>query len=62
MTDYVVEAWIHLRTAYVAVAPHLCQKAEEYARVAYKICTGEDVTFEEFLWRKDREATELLTD
>ena len=55
MTDYVVEAWIHLRTAYVALAPHLCQKAEEYARVAYKICTGEDV-------RKDREATELPTD
>ena len=55
MTDYVVEAWEHLQTAYVALAPHLCQKAAEYARVAYKICTGEDV-------RKDREATELPTD
>lgn len=47
MEDRVIETWTHLWAAYGNVAPHLCKKAEEYARVAYKICIGEDDTFEE---------------
>jgi len=36
-----------LWTAYTQVAPDLCEKAEEYAKVTYKICIGEDDTFDE---------------
>lgn len=46
MRDQVVETWVHLWTAYAQVAPNLCKKAEEYAKVAYKVCVGEDETFE----------------
>ena len=45
--DQVIEIWTHLWIAYGEVAPHLCKKAEEYARVSYKICIGEDETFDE---------------
>ena len=31
----------------VFLAPGLCKKAEEYAKVTYKICIGEDDTFDE---------------
>lgn len=47
MTDDVVRLWVHLWNVYSARAPHLLQKAAEYGRLAYKICVGEDVTFEE---------------
>ena len=47
MTDGVVEAWIHLCNAYLSFAPHLYHKAVACAKVAYRICIGEDVTFEE---------------
>ncbi|KAN0087063.1 hypothetical protein V8E54_000751 [Elaphomyces granulatus] len=60
MMDYVIEAWIHLRAAYMTLAPHLCQRAEECARLAYKMCIGEDVTFEESLGRKAREEVNPL--
>lgn len=56
MTDSVIETWIHLWTAYAMVAPHLCQGAEEYARISYRICVGEDVTFEESYGKKARQA------
>ena len=46
-----VEVWTHLWTAYAKVAPQLCKKAEEYARVSYKICIGEDETFDEKVGR-----------
>ena len=46
MKDHVVETWVHLWTAYAQVAPNLCKKAEEYAKIAYKVCVGEDETFE----------------
>jgi len=55
MVDSVIETWLHLWTAYARVAPHLCQKAEECAKVAYRICIGEDVTFEESCGTKARE-------
>ena len=49
--DHVIEVWTHLWTAYAQVAPHLCQKAEQYARISYKICIGEDETFDEKVGR-----------
>ncbi|KAL8694772.1 MAG: hypothetical protein Q9218_000618 [Villophora microphyllina] len=45
--DHLVQAWVHLWTAYAQVAPQLCSKAEEYAKTTYKICVGEDDTFDE---------------
>ncbi|KAF7502553.1 hypothetical protein GJ744_005492 [Endocarpon pusillum] len=45
--DYVVEAWVHLWKAYMHVAPQLSGQAEECARTAYRICVGEDVTFDQ---------------
>jgi hypothetical protein len=56
MVDSVVETWVHLWTAYAMVAPHLCQGAEECARISYRICVGEDGTFEEFYGKKARQA------
>lgn len=46
MVDGVLETWLHLWTAYAIVAPSLYQKMEENAKLAYKMCVGEDVTFE----------------
>ncbi|KAL9609961.1 MAG: hypothetical protein Q9167_005313 [Letrouitia subvulpina] len=45
--DCLVQAWVHLWTAYAQVAPNLCSKAEKMAKIAYKICIGEDDTFDE---------------
>ncbi len=56
MVENVIETWIHLWTAYAVVAPHLCQGAEESARISYRICVGEDVTFEESCGQKARQA------
>lgn len=36
-----------LSSAYHSVAPDLEIQAEEYARISYKICLGEDETFDE---------------
>jgi hypothetical protein len=47
MVDSVIETWVHLWTAYATVAPEWSEKAEGYAKMAYRICIGEDVTFEE---------------
>ena len=47
MQDRLIETWVHLWTAYARVAPASCRKVEECARIAYKICVGEDETFEE---------------
>ncbi|KAK4694738.1 hypothetical protein P7C71_g2891, partial [Lecanoromycetidae sp. Uapishka_2] len=47
MQDYVVEAWVFLWAAFATIAPELCGKAEECAKTAYRICIGEDVTFDE---------------
>jgi SET domain len=48
--DEAIMAWIHLCNAYTVFAPHLLQKAKECAMVTYKICVGEDVTFDESYW------------
>ena len=47
MEDCLIQTWVHLWTAYAHVAPGLCGKAEECARITYRICMGEDDTFEE---------------
>jgi hypothetical protein len=49
MMDGVIETWIHLCDDYVTFAPHMLQKAEECAKVAYRICVGGDVTFDEMV-------------
>ncbi|KAK1753277.1 hypothetical protein QBC47DRAFT_304481 [Echria macrotheca] len=45
MIDTVLDAWLYLQEAYWIVAPHLAVSALGYARTAYKICVGEDVSF-----------------
>ncbi|KAI0427917.1 hypothetical protein F5Y09DRAFT_332956 [Xylaria sp. FL1042] len=40
-----VRAFMYLYEAYKLVAPELCPKAKEYAKVTYCICTGTDVAF-----------------
>lgn len=56
MQDHVVEAWVFLWTAFAKIAPANCDKAEECAKTAYKICVGEDVTFDEKYGKMAREA------
>ncbi|KAJ5324338.1 hypothetical protein N7476_002938 [Penicillium atrosanguineum] len=47
MIDSVVGCWMILSGAYHVVAPGLEAQAEEYARISYRICIGEDQTFDE---------------
>ena len=56
VNDHLVEAWVHLWAAYAHVAPSLCEKVEECAKIAYKLCVGEDVTFDEGYGKMAREA------
>ena len=51
MDDSVLEAWIHLYIAYTELAPQLCSRVEEYARLSYKMCVGESVTFDKHAGR-----------
>lgn len=49
MTDGVVTVvgcWMILCCAYHQLAPILTSQAEGYARVSYRICIGEDETFD----------------
>ncbi|KAJ5692599.1 TPR domain protein [Penicillium macrosclerotiorum] len=45
--DNLVRCWMVLSYAYNAVAPDLELQARKYAKLTYKICVGEDETFEE---------------
>ena len=59
MVDPLIENWVHLWVAYerlVSRRPEPRKKAEEYARMTYKICIGEDETFEEQVGRVARKA------
>ena len=59
MVDALIETWVHLWMAYerlVPRRPELCKKAEAYAKTTYKICIGEDETFEEQVGRVARKA------
>lgn len=47
MEDELVGGWIALSRAYRLVAPDLEAAARAYAKICYKICVGEDETFEE---------------
>ena len=47
MVDHLIECWMLLSGAYHVVAPDLETQAEEYAKISYKICVGEDETFDE---------------
>ncbi|KAI2900058.1 hypothetical protein CBS63078_7047 [Aspergillus niger] len=45
--DVLVRCWMILCRAYGEVAPELADQAEYYARTTYRICIGEDETFED---------------
>ena len=56
MIDSVIEIWAHMWTAYAAIAPQLCPKAEEYTKTSYRICVGWDEMFEDYCGKMVREA------
>lgn len=47
MEDHLIGCWMLLSLAYHLVAPDLEAQAQEYARITYKICIGEDESFDE---------------
>ncbi|KAH8799851.1 TPR domain protein [Xylogone sp. PMI_703] len=47
MVESVIKCWVILGDAYEIVAPDLQIQAEQYAKLSYKVCVGEDETFEE---------------
>ncbi|KAK2765676.1 hypothetical protein FQN54_008532 [Arachnomyces sp. PD_36] len=47
ITDSLVGCWMGLSNAYREVAPGLADQAEKYARITYRVCVGEDETFDE---------------
>ncbi|KNG84245.1 hypothetical protein ANOM_007397 [Aspergillus nomiae NRRL 13137] len=47
MVDQLIEIWLVLAEAFHTVSPELEAMAERYARITYKICVGEDETFED---------------
>lgn len=47
MADSLVDCWILLSKSYERVAPKLKHTADVYAKISYKICVGEDETFDE---------------
>ncbi|EAW07588.1 TPR domain protein [Aspergillus clavatus NRRL 1] len=47
MKDSLVGCWMILSTAYRDIAPELAIQAGEYARITYRICVGEDETFDQ---------------
>lgn len=47
ITDAVVGCWMILCCSYRELAPTLASQAEGYARVSYRICVGEDETFDQ---------------
>jgi hypothetical protein len=47
MLDSLIEAFLHARTAFEALhAWDDSKRAEEYARIVYRIVIGEDTSFE----------------
>lgn len=56
MCDSVIEAWLSYWAACAIVEPELVGMAEEGARMAYRICVGEDGSFERTVGRRVREA------
>lgn len=60
MNDGVVGCWMILCLAYRDLAPTLASQAEGYARVSYKICVGEDDTFDKTYSRLSARADGFL--
>lgn len=57
VVDPVIRIWLLLWIAYARLLPRqpeLSKKLEEYTRTTYKICTGEDETFEQNVLREAR--------
>ena len=61
MTDGVVGCWMILCCAYRELAPPLASHAEGYARVSYRICIGEDETFDQTYSRLSNRVDGFLT-
>ncbi|OQD61514.1 hypothetical protein PENPOL_c016G08758 [Penicillium polonicum] len=61
MNDGVVGCWMILCLAYRELAPTLASQAEGYARVSYKICVGEDETFDKTYSRLSDRTDGFLT-
>ncbi|KAJ6118364.1 hypothetical protein N7471_013831 [Penicillium samsonianum] len=61
MTDGVVGCWMILCCAYQELAPTLASQAEGYARVSYRICVGEDETFDQTYNRLSNRVDGFLT-
>ena len=47
MLPGVIEAWVYLCSVYSVLAPQYLQQARDCAKLAYKICIGEDHTFKQ---------------
>ncbi|PYI07190.1 hypothetical protein BO78DRAFT_341620 [Aspergillus sclerotiicarbonarius CBS 121057] len=60
MMDSLVGCWMVLCRVYCDVAPDLADQAEGYARTTYRICVGEDETFEDTYSRFSAGLTGLL--
>lgn len=60
MMDGLVGCWMCLSSAYREVAPDLVVQAEDYARITYRICVGEDETFDETYGQLSERADGLL--
>ncbi|KAL2866146.1 TPR domain protein [Aspergillus lucknowensis] len=60
MLDGLVGCWMILCRAYCDLAPDLASQAEGYARITYKMCVGEDETFEDTYSRFSKRADGLL--
>lgn len=54
-----VECWAVLVCAYEVLAPGMCETAERYARMAYRMAVREDETFEETPYHVRRSASEV---
>jgi hypothetical protein len=59
--DGLVGCWMILCRAYCDVAPEFANQAEDYARITYRICVGEDETFEDTYSRFSKRTDGLLT-
>jgi hypothetical protein len=60
IVDNLVGAWMVLSSAFEQVAPALVGQAEEYARITYMICIGEEKTFDQTYSRNSRRFDGLL--
>lgn len=61
MTDAVVGCWMILCYAFQKLAPTLASQAAGYARISYKICVGEDETFDQTYSRLSNRVDGFLT-